>query len=113
MPGASRSKGVASVAYTLPLPSLPVDATFNAFYRTVSYLGVLQQALRDLSAWVEKGVPPPQTTHYQVVDGQVVVPDAAAARGGIQIPDAIRKDSERRKTRLGVGSSVHFCSDSD
>ena len=25
---------------------------------TVSYLGVLQQALRDLSAWVEKGVAP-------------------------------------------------------
>lgn len=27
--------------------------------RTVSYIGVLQQALRDLSAWVERGVKPP------------------------------------------------------
>jgi len=27
--------------------------------RVVSYIGVLQQALRDLSAWVENGVEPP------------------------------------------------------
>jgi len=33
MPGASRFKAVTSAAYTLRLPSLPVDATFNAFYR--------------------------------------------------------------------------------
>lgn len=51
---------------------------------TVSYLGVLQQALRDLAAWVEKGVAPPGSTNYKAVDGQVVVPDTAAARGGIQ-----------------------------
>ena len=52
--------------------------------RTVSYLGVLEQALRDLSAWVEKGTPPPPSTNYQVVDGQVVVPSTAADRKGIQ-----------------------------
>jgi iron complex outermembrane receptor protein len=33
MPGASRLKAVASATYTLRLPSLPVDATFSAFYR--------------------------------------------------------------------------------
>lgn len=42
--------------------------------RTVSYLGVLQQALRDLSAWVEQGAAPPASTRYKVVDGQVIVP---------------------------------------
>ncbi len=36
--------------------------------------GVLYQALRDVSAWVEKGVPPPPSTSYKVVDGQIVVP---------------------------------------
>lgn len=51
---------------------------------TVSYLGILQQALRDVSAWVEKGVPPPPSTSYKVVDGQVVVPPSAAERYGIQ-----------------------------
>lgn len=51
---------------------------------TVSYLGVLHQALRDVSDWVEKGIAPPSDTRYQVVDGQVVVPADAASRGGVQ-----------------------------
>ena len=52
--------------------------------RTVSYLGVLQQALLDLSAWVEKGIEPAPTTRYTIVDGQVVIPATADERGGIQ-----------------------------
>ncbi len=51
---------------------------------TVSYLGVLQQALRDLSAWVEDGKAPAPSTHYNVVNGQVVVPADASERQGIQ-----------------------------
>lgn len=52
--------------------------------RTVSYLGVLHQALRDVAAWVEKGTPPPAGTAYRVVGGQVEVPATADARRGIQ-----------------------------
>ena len=52
--------------------------------RTVPYLGVLHQALRDVSGWVERGVGPAPTTSYEVVDGQVVVPDRAADRLGVQ-----------------------------
>ncbi len=52
--------------------------------RTVPYLGVLHQALRDLAAWVEDDVVPPASTRYEVDDGQVVVPDAAADRLGVQ-----------------------------
>lgn len=52
--------------------------------RTVSYLGVVHQALRDLSAWVERGIEPPATTRYEIVDGQVVVPDTAEQRRGVQ-----------------------------
>jgi hypothetical protein len=51
---------------------------------TVSYLGVLQQALRDLSRWVEQDVAPPASTNYEVVDGQVMVPAMAPQRRGIQ-----------------------------
>ena len=51
---------------------------------TVSYVGVLQQALRDLSAWVEKGINPPPSTKYRVVDGQVEVPSTAVERRGVQ-----------------------------
>lgn len=52
--------------------------------RTVPYIGVLQQALRDVSAWVEKGIAPPASTNYKVVDAQVVVPPTAEQRAGIQ-----------------------------
>lgn len=52
--------------------------------RTVSYLGVLQQALRDLSAWCEKGIEPATSTQYKVEDGQVIVPPIASERKGIQ-----------------------------
>jgi hypothetical protein len=49
----------------------------------VSYRGALQQALRDLSRWVEQGIKPSET-RYTISDSQVIVPDAAAERGGIQ-----------------------------
>ena len=52
--------------------------------RTVSYQGALEQALRDLSAWVERGVQPPASTNYKMVDSQVEVPKSAAQRAGIQ-----------------------------
>ncbi|PZV87265.1 hypothetical protein CLV31_101137 [Algoriphagus aquaeductus] len=53
--------------------------------RVVSYLGVLQQALRDLSQWVEKGTEPASSTSYKIVDGgQVKVPEHANERAGIQ-----------------------------
>lgn len=60
--------------------------------RTVSYLGVLHQALRDVAAWVEKGTPPAATTSYSVVDGQVIVPQSAEARHGIQPVITLRID---------------------
>ena len=46
----------------------PLTAAARA--RTVSYEGALQQALRDLSAWVEKGIKP-AATRYSIVDAQV------------------------------------------
>jgi len=50
----------------------------------VSYLGVLQQALLDLSNWVENDLAPAASTTYDVVDGQVLLPDRANERNGIQ-----------------------------
>lgn len=74
---------------------------------TVSYLGVLQQALRDLAAWVEKGTPPPATTTYQVVDGQVIVPASAVERKGIQPLIALTANGGRRAV-VKVGEPVEF-----
>ena len=50
----------------------------------VTYQGVLEQGLRDLSAWVERGVAPPASSAYEVVGGQVEVPTTAKERRGIQ-----------------------------
>ena len=73
----------------------------------VSYLGMLQQALRDLSAWVEKGITPPSSTNYKIVDGQVVVPTIANERKGIQ-PIVELKANGGESTEVKVGLSVTF-----
>jgi hypothetical protein len=44
----------------------------------------LQEALRDLALWVEKGVVPPASTGYRIAQGQVVTAPSAAQRRGIQ-----------------------------
>lgn len=64
--------------------------------RTVSYLGVLQQALRDLSRWVEQGIAPPAATQYRVEDGQVVLPASATEREGIQPTVHLQVDGGER-----------------
>jgi hypothetical protein len=75
--------------------------------RTVSYLGVLHQALRDLSSWVEKGEAPPPSTRYEVVDGQVLVPPTAAARKGIQPVVAVTANGGAR-AEVAAGEPVTF-----
>jgi hypothetical protein len=50
----------------------------------VNWYGMVEQALRDVAAWAEDGVTPPESTRYEVVESQIVVPDNAAARRGIQ-----------------------------
>ena len=62
----------------------------------VSYLGVLHQALRDVSAWVEQGIVPASSTSYEVVDGQVVVPGDAAERQGVQPVVTLTVDGDLR-----------------
>jgi hypothetical protein len=52
--------------------------------RSVTYVGALETALRQLAAWVEDGVEPAASSVYDVVDGQVAVPPTAAERHGVQ-----------------------------
>jgi hypothetical protein len=75
--------------------------------RVVSYLGVLHQGLRDLVAWVEDGVAPPQSTHYEASEGQVIVPPAASARRGIQPVPSLTVDGGDC-TDIKVGDKVTF-----
>ena len=75
--------------------------------RTVSYLGVLEQALRDLSDWVEKGTPPPASTEYKVIDGQVIVLNSATDRSGIQ-PVVHLSANGKTRTDVTAGRPVKF-----
>jgi hypothetical protein len=75
--------------------------------RIVNYRGVLEQALRDLAAWVERGVPPPASTAYELDDGQIVLPATAAARRGIQpVVDLTANGASRAE--VAVGEAVEF-----
>ena len=85
--------------------------------RAVSYAGVLQQALRDLSDWVEHGRVPPASSEYEVVDGQIVVPPTASERKSIQavvtvdrqrwVPGRGRGRRGRRVLRRRRGAARH------
>ena len=73
----------------------------------VSYLGVLQQALLDLSDWVEKGIVPPATTNYEINDGQVIVPNSAEERKGIQAVVHVKANGSDRAD-IKTGETVTF-----
>ncbi|MFX0059674.1 MAG: hypothetical protein ACFE85_17620 [Candidatus Hodarchaeota archaeon] len=75
--------------------------------RVINYAGVLQQALRDLSAWVENGIAPPASTIYKVVDAQVEVPPTAAERKGIQ-PVVNLKVNGGKRAEVKVGKKLKF-----
>lgn len=75
--------------------------------RAVSYQPVLNQALRDVAAWAERGVAPPASTAYRVEDGHILVPDAAAQRKGIQPVVALKANGGDR-VEIAAGQSVTF-----
>jgi hypothetical protein len=95
------------------------DANFRLWYtqyaahgggngpELVTFTGVLQQALLDVSDWVEKGIAPAPTTNYKIVESQVIVPATAAERGGIQPVVALRANGGLRAD-VAVGQSVSF-----
>jgi hypothetical protein len=57
----------------------------HATTRLIEYGGAVQQALRDVIAWVENGVEPAARSQYEhTVSGAVRLPDRAANRRGIQ-----------------------------
>jgi len=73
----------------------------------ISYAGILQQALRDVAAWAERGIAPPESTGYTVEGGQVIVPATAADRKGIQpVVTLTANGGERAEVR--VGEAVTF-----
>jgi hypothetical protein len=87
------------VAPTDPKPVITTHVT--------SYAGALQQALRDLAAWCEKGEAPPASTRYEVEDCQVKLPAKAAERRGVQ-PVVTLAVAGGRRAAVEVGQPVEF-----
>jgi hypothetical protein len=85
----------------------PADPRPVATTRVISYQGVLQQALRDLAAWVERGVAPPESSDYSVVEAQVQLASTAAARKGVQATVAVMANGAAC-AEVKVGEAVAF-----
>jgi hypothetical protein len=86
---------------------MPGDRRPVATTRVINYVGIVQQALRDLSDWVEKGLAPPPSTNYKIVDGQVCLPETAEERKGIQ-PVVTVKANGGVRAEVAVGEAVEF-----
>ncbi len=75
----------------------------------VDYLGILHQALLDVAAWCEKGIPPVPTTRYRFLDGQIEVSAEASERGGLQ-PVVHALANGAVSVRVKTGEAVTFTS---
>ncbi len=75
----------------------------------ISYGGALQQALRDLAAWVEDGKRPLETV-YRVEDAQVLLPATAVERRGIQPVIALTANGAVRAD-VAADESVAFAAE--
>lgn len=73
----------------------------------VRYRPVLEQLLLDLSAWVETGKKPLESTSYMVEDGQVKLPETAALRKGVQPVIQLSANGQER-AEVGVNEPVTF-----
>ncbi len=68
--------------------------------------GILNQAILDLAAWVEQGVPPPASSRYKRdSQNQVVLPQKAEARFGLQPVVHLTANGSSRAT-VGVNQDV-------
>jgi hypothetical protein len=73
----------------------------------VRYRPVLEQLLRDLSAWVEQDKTPLDSTRYTVEDGQVKLSPAAEVRKGVQPVVQLQVNGQAR-AEVKVNEPVQF-----
>jgi hypothetical protein len=83
------------------------EPTPDAASRIVTYVPVLQEALRDLALWVEQGKVPPASSGYRIAQGQVVTAPGAAQRLGIQ-PVVTLRVAGGQRAEVRAGQRVTF-----
>ncbi|QHC61058.1 hypothetical protein [Rathayibacter sp. VKM Ac-2760] len=69
--------------------------------RTIGYVGVLHEALRQLAAWAERAIEPSASSSYDLTDGQVILKDAR----GVQPFVTLTADGSLR-AEVEVGQEV-------
>jgi hypothetical protein len=74
--------------------------------RLVNYVGIVQQAVRDVSAWAERGIAPPASTSYSLADSQVKLASDAATRRGVQPAIALTADGV--DTAIGSAGTIRI-----
>lgn len=75
--------------------------------RLVNYVGILERALLDVSAWVEQDTPAPLSTKYRLANQQVSVEKSARERDGVQ-PGVDLRVGSKPATELDVGDTAYF-----
>jgi hypothetical protein len=78
----------------------------------VPYLGILEQALRDLAAWVEEGTEPAPSTGYDFVHNQIYLKPTTVERRGLQPVIVLTADGaagvDGKRVEISAGDSVGF-----
>jgi hypothetical protein len=72
----------------------------------IDYMPIIEQGLVDLITWVEDGKAPPSTT-YEYRDGQIVLPETASERGGVQPVVSVNANGGLR-AEVQVGEAVNL-----
>ncbi len=73
----------------------------------IDYVGILHQSMLDLTKWCEQGIAPTASTRYEVADGQVIVPESADERGGLQPVVSAYVDGQK-SAKVKAGDQVSF-----
>ena len=76
--------------------------------RLAGRVGIIDQALRDVVAWVEHDVPPAVMYYSFTADNALVLPPTAEERGGIQPVVTASADGETRAAALATQAGAHI-----
>jgi hypothetical protein len=71
--------------------------------------GIFQQSMQDMMAWAERGVAPPPSTAYTIRNGQVIPPESADDRHGLQPVMNLTANGAGRAT-VGINQPVNLVS---
>jgi hypothetical protein len=80
--------------------------------RLGNYIGSVEQAMRDVIAWVEDGLEPPSNSAFELAGAEVVLAPSAHVRAGIQpVVIALANGSDRAEVAAGTPVTLEVVAD--